>query len=122
MLQARDRTHGKHSHTAQPLRAHGVKPRLRGWSHALAAIGAVIVTIQLSLATSEDRLRWLSVVTFGLTMIELYLVSAIYHLGSWRGRSYTVLRTLDHANIFLVIAGTYTPICINVLHGELRLV
>ncbi|HEX6289173.1 MAG TPA: hemolysin III family protein [Herpetosiphonaceae bacterium] len=122
MLQARDRTPGTHPQAAQPLRAHGVKPRLRGWSHAFAAIGAVIVTIGLSVATRDDRLRWLSVLTFGVTMIELYMVSAIYHLGSWRGRSYTVLRTLDHANIFLVIAGTYTPICINVLHGELRLV
>ena len=53
-------------------------------------------------------------------MIRLYAGSAIYHIGSWQGRRRTVLRTLDHANIFIVIAGTYTPICVNVLSGWLR--
>jgi hemolysin III len=60
------------------------------------------------------------VLVFGITMIVLYMVSAIYHIGSWRGRRYTFLRTLDHANIFLVIAGTYTPIGVNVIDRELR--
>lgn len=104
------------------LPCHGKRPRTRGWSHAVAALGAVIVTLRLLAESRHDSAQWLSVLIFGLTMIDLYLVSAIYHIGSWRGRRYTFLRTLDHANIFLVIAGTYTPICINVLSGTMQVV
>jgi hemolysin III len=58
---------------------------------------------------------------FGVSLIVLYVVSALYHIGSWRGRAATVLLALDHANIFLLIAGTYTPICVNVLSGWTRI-
>lgn len=95
---------------------------MRGWSHAVAALGAVMVTLGLLAESRHNSAQWLSVLIFGLTMIDLYLISAIYHIGSWRGRRYTILRTLDHANIFLVIAGTYTPICINVLAGTMQVV
>ncbi|HEY0605922.1 MAG TPA: hemolysin III family protein [Herpetosiphonaceae bacterium] len=117
---------GDRSLSSQRLPAHipchGKRPRLRGWSHALAALGAIVVTLGLLSESRHDSVQWLSVLIFGLTMIDLYLISAIYHIGSWRGRRYTVLRTLDHANIFLVIAGTYTPICINVLAGTMQVV
>lgn len=98
-----------------------IKPLLRGWSHALAAVGAAIVTVLLLSATYHDPPRFGSLLIFGLTMIALYAMSAIYHIGSWQGRRYHVLRAVDHANIFLVIAGTYTPICVNVLTGNLRI-
>ena len=62
----------------------------------------------------------LSLLVFGLTMIELYTVSAVYHIGRWREPVRKRLRALDHANIFLLIAGTYTPLCFNVLSGWLR--
>ena len=57
---------------------------------------------------------------YGSSMIELYAVSAVYHLGSWHGRRRGIVRALDHANIFILIAGTYTPFCVNVLSGWLR--
>jgi hemolysin III len=57
---------------------------------------------------------------YGSSMIELYAVSAVYHLGSWHGRRRSIVRALDHANIFILIAGTYTPFCVNVLSGWLR--
>jgi hemolysin III len=120
MVQVGDRTLAPQHVPEQPLRAHGPRPRLRGWSHACAAFGAVIVTLGLLAEARDDRLRWISVLVFGITMIALYMVSAIYHIGSWRGRRYTFLRTLDHANIFLVIAGTYTPICVNVLDRQMH--
>jgi len=53
-------------------------------------------------------------------MIELYTVSALYHIGSWPERVRRKLRALDHANIFILIAGTYTPLCFNLLSGWLR--
>jgi len=98
-----------------------IKPRLRGWSHAVATLGAIGVTILLLRATADDLPRFGSCLVFGMSLIILYSISAIYHLGDWRGRVATALRTWDHANIFLLIAGTYTPITVNVLSGPLRL-
>lgn len=97
-----------------------VKPLLRGWFHAGAAVAALFVTAYFLWQAREDGLRLLSLLVFGLTLIALYAVSAVYHIGSWRGRWRTFLRALDHANIFLVIAGTYTPLCVNVLAGWVR--
>src|SRR5947209_1113134 len=74
----------------------------------------------LCLASYGNVPKLVSMLVFGLSMIELYTVSAIYHIGPWQGMTHRVLRAVDHSNIFLVIAGTYTPICINVLSGPLR--
>ncbi len=98
------------------------KPLLRGWFHAFAALLAVAATIVLLFNAKDDLTRFASLLVFGLSMIELYTVSAIYHVGWWKGRRRTVLRALDHANIFVLIAGTYTPIGVNVLSGWLRIV
>lgn len=96
------------------------KPVLRGWSHAIAAAAAVGATVVLATQTRDDLPRFLSVLVYGISLVLLFATSALYHLGSWSGRWRTILRTADHANIFLVIAGTYTPICVNVLSGWLR--
>src|SRR5205085_3952061 len=73
-----------------------IKPRLRGWSHALASVGAVAATIALLIATAYDPPRFLSLLVFGLSLIALYLVSAIYHLGTWQGRTEIILLAFDH--------------------------
>jgi hemolysin III len=78
------------------------------------------VTVALVLRSHDDLPRLLSMLVYGLSMIELYAVSAVYHLGAWQGRRRQIVRALDHANIFILIAGTYTPICVNVLSGWLR--
>jgi len=96
------------------------KPLLRGWFHAVAAVASLIFTIALVWASAYDPPRMLSMLIFGLSMIELYTVSAIYHIGRWQPRVHRVLRSLDHSNIFILIAGTYTPICFNVLYGWSR--
>lgn len=98
------------------------KPLLRGWFHAVAAAGAVVFCAALCWRSRADLPRLLSLLVFGLTMIELYTVSAVYHLGRWRAPVGGRLRALDHANIFLLIAGTYTPLCFNVLAGWARIV
>jgi len=59
---------------------------------------------------------------FGLSMVELYTVSALYHIGNWSGTTHRRLRAVDHANIFVLIAGTYTPLGFNVLDGWGRVV
>jgi hemolysin III len=97
-----------------------IKPRLRGWFHAAAALGAIVVTAGMLAPTAHDRPRFFSVLVFGVSLITLYGGSAFYHIGTWQGRVARVLLAVDHANIFLLIAGTYTPICVNVLSGWVR--
>jgi hemolysin III len=94
---------------------------LRGWSHALAAVGALALTIALCALSRSDPPRLLSMLIYGLSMIELYTVSALYHIGGWRSNTCRKLRALDHSNIFVLIAGTYTPLCFNVLNGWVRI-
>jgi hemolysin III len=98
----------------------GPKPLLRGWLHAVGAVAALITTVILLVETAGDPARFLSLLVFGLSMILLYVVSAIYHIGTWPERRRTILRTLDHANIFVFIAGAYTPICVILLDGAAR--
>ncbi len=97
-----------------------VKPLLRGWSHALAALASVILTLALCWLSRQDPPRLVSMLIFGLSMIELYTLSAIYHIITWSPARRRVLRAIDHANIFVLIAGTYTPLCFNILTGWVR--
>ena len=97
------------------------KPLMRGWSHALAAFASLILTIALCWQSRADLPRLISLFIFGLSMLELYTISAIYHIGRWHTRTDRVLRAIDHANIFVLIAGTYTPLCFNLLSGWLRI-
>lgn len=91
-----------------------VKPKLRGWLHAgtfpLSVVaGIVLVVLAPSIAGKVSSAIF--VVTAGL----LFGVSAVYHRGRWSPRVAAVLRRFDHANIFLIIAGTYTPFTILLL-------
>ena len=94
---------------------------MRGWSHALAAAAAIVLTVILCVLSRHDILRMISMLIFGLSMIELYTVSAVYHIVTWSPAKRRVLRAIDHANIFVLIAGTYTPLCFNILTGWLRI-
>lgn len=98
-----------------------VKPRLRGWLHLAAVpltVAAGVVLIALSPTAST---RWGSVV-YVASSVLLFSVSAVYHRGRWSPRVARLLRRLDHANIFLLIAGTYTPFTILLLRGTDRVV
>lgn len=97
-----------------------IKPLLRGWSHALAAVAALVVTVLLCWLSRNDIARLVSMLIFGLSMIELYTVSALYHILPWSVAKKRVMRAIDHANIFVLIAGTYTPLCFNILAGWIR--
>ena len=103
------------------ISAQKMKPLLRGWSHAIAAIISVVLTIILCWLSRMDLPRLISMLIFGLSMIELYTVSALYHIVHWTAPTRKVLRAVDHANIFVLIAGTYTPLCFNLLTGWVRL-
>ena len=96
--------------------SHPVKPKLRGWLH-LGMFPAVLISgLVLTALASSTRAR-IACGIFVLTACLLFGVSALYHRGDWSPRMDGVLRRLDHANIFLIIAGTYTPLTMLLLPG-----
>jgi hemolysin III len=86
-----------------------IKPRLRGWIHAVMAPLALAAGIVLVVVAPTSGGKLVSAV-YALTGLLLFTVSAIYHRGNWSPRTKLVLKRLDHTNIMLVIAGSYTPL------------
>ncbi|MHB8571349.1 MAG: PAQR family membrane homeostasis protein TrhA [Candidatus Dormibacteria bacterium] len=97
------------------------KPLLRGWSHAVAAAAALAGTVVLLALARDDRPKQASLLVYGFCMVLLLAVSATYHIGNWSPSVRARLRRFDHANIFLMIAGTYTAVCFNLLSGYWRI-
>jgi hemolysin III len=97
------------------------KPLLRGYLHLGAAILAVIGTVALLILATGDWPKQVTLVIYGLSSVWLFGMSALYHIGSWEPGRKALLRRLDHANIFILIAGTYTPIAFNVMTGWWRI-
>jgi hemolysin III len=91
-----------------------IKPRLRGWLHAGTFPLSVVAGIVL-VALSPDARARIATAVFAATAALLFGVSALYHRRDWGPRGFAVLQRLDHANIFLIIAGTYTPFCVLLL-------
>ena len=81
----------------------------------LAAIAAVPVLVVAAAGRGEPA-GIVGAAVFGVTLMTLYLLSTLYH-ATPRGRKKQLLRLLDHAAIFLLIAGTYTPFTLGVLRG-----
>lgn len=103
----------KVAETADQLAA-TIKPKLRGWIHAGVFPFVAAAVIVLVVLAPGAALTWASAV-FGLAAMMLFGTSAVYHRGTWSPRVAGVLRRLDHTNIFLVIAGTYTPLAVALL-------
>ena len=94
-----------------------VKPHLRGWMHAVTAPLALAGGIVL-VALSPTATTRIGSAVFATTAMILFTVSGIYHRGTWSPRIWAFLRRFDHANIFLLIAGTYTPFSLLLLEGR----
>jgi Predicted membrane protein, hemolysin III homolog len=100
--------------------ARPMKPKLRGWLHAgmfPASLAAGIVLI--CLADSPEARTACTI--YSVSAWLLFGVSALYHRFTWSPRSEAVLRRLDHANIFLIIAGSYTPFTLLLRGGRREL-
>jgi hemolysin III len=98
-----------------------VKPQLRGWMHTASApltLAAGVVLVVLS-PTASSRI---GSAVFATSALVLFTVSGIYHRGTWTPRTRRFLRRFDHANIFLLIAGSYTPFTLLLLRGTDRVV
>lgn len=96
------------------------KPRLRGMLH-LICTPVVLVAGLLLLVLADDVLIRVGSAIWTITAIMLFGHSAAYHRGSWSDRVEQVLRRIDHSNIAIFIAGTYTPLALAVLDGRSRL-
>lgn len=93
------------------------KPRLRGVLHLIAFPASLVAGLLLVAFGGTLAIRLACVVFVG-TAALLFGVSAIYHRGTWSPQRAIMLRRFDHANIFLIIAGTYTPIAVSLLEAR----
>lgn len=103
-------------------RPRGLREPFNGLSHLaggiLAAVGLVGLLAAAVVAGSAERVIAFGV--YGASLVGLYTASALYHLLPVSERATARLRKLDHAMIFILIAGTYTPVCLLALSGLWR--
>jgi hemolysin III len=97
-----------------------VKPLLRGWMH-LIWFEASLVLGTLVLARAHGDLRITALSIFLVSVTAMFGVSALYHRGNWSEAWRVRLQRLDHAMIFLLIAGTATPAFLLASHGAFRI-
>jgi len=91
-----------------------VRPRLRGWLHAGAVPVVLALGILLVALADPGRDRWACAV-YAVSAVVLFATSAVYHRGRWSPRVKDILKRVDHANIFVIIAGSYTPFAVMLL-------
>jgi hemolysin III len=98
-----------------------LKPKLRGVLHEYAFFVSVPCGAGLILAASGGRAR-LAASIYALAVSALLGTSALYHRVTWRPAARRWMRRLDHSMIFVLIAGTYTPVALLALKGTLATV
>jgi hemolysin III len=94
------------------------KPLLRGYFHEwmfFISIGACIPLISKS--TNPNEL--IATIVYSIGIFMMFGFSALYHRINWRPKVLKVMRRLDHSSIFIMIAGSFTPICLLVLPDKL---
>ncbi|MEU0786100.1 hemolysin III family protein [Streptomyces sp. NPDC006173] len=91
-----------------------IKPKLRGWLHAGMVPASLIAGIVL-ICLARTPQAAVACAVYAVTAWMLFATSAIYHRGTWGPLGEALLRRLDHANIFLIIAGTCTPLAVILL-------
>lgn len=96
------------------------KPRFRGRLHQAAFFVALPAGVVLVLLAHSATAR-VGGLVYAVTLAGLFGSSAAYHRGQWSERARRWMKRLDHASIYLLIAGTYTPFCLLVLHGRLSI-
>jgi hemolysin III len=92
------------------------RPLLRGWFH-LVAFFLSLPAGALLLGVSPTTTARLAAAVYAAAVATLFGVSASYHRGQWSATARLRMQRLDHATIFVMIAGSYTPFCLLVLDG-----
>ena len=93
------------------------KPLLRGWLHALFFAGSIPAGIVIVLRAEGDRSH-VATAVYALGCCALFGVSAAYHLFRWSPAARRRMQRADHATIFVMIAGSYTPLCLLAFRGS----
>jgi hemolysin III len=96
-----------------------LRPRLRGVSHQYAFVISVVLGIALVLLADGAERRAAAAV-FAAALATMFGISALYHRVTWQPQARRWMRRLDHAAIYLLIAGTYTPFALVALDGAWR--
>ena len=97
----------------------GAAPRARGWIHRISFLIACPAGIVLLVVAPTWGAR-LAVAVYSVTLVTVFWVSSTYHRGAWSAEEFARWQRRDHAAIFLLIAGTYTPYCVLALDGAWR--
>ena len=98
-----------------------VQDPISSYTHFLGACFGVIATvifIAAGIANQRSLKTILACCVFSASMIALYSASSYYHTLSWDHPHHTLFRKLDHSMIYVLIAGTYTPLCLTYLPGQ----
>ena len=96
-----------------------VRPRLRGQLHAVAAVlsvGALVWLVRVASSTQARFAAWI----YGVAAVLCYVSSSSYHVLARSERARAVMRRVDHSMIYVLIAGTFTPVCVLAMSGGWR--
>ncbi|MBC8547049.1 hemolysin III family protein [Clostridiaceae bacterium NSJ-31] len=85
------------------------------WGAIISVVGLAMLLTKTLRLPEFSLMKVLSSALFGLSLIALYTASSVYHFSNAGSKKVTVLRKLDHAMIYVLIAGTYTPVMLNLL-------
>jgi len=88
-----------------------VKPLLRGWLHAVCFLVSIPAGALVIASASTSRAR-VGAVIYAIGLTAVFGVSAAYHRGRWSDEARRRMKRLDHGTIFLMIAGSYSPLCL----------
>src|SRR4051812_40612423 len=95
------------------------KPRFRGRIHQFASFVSLPAAVVL-IVLAPGLKAHLAAAVYGATLVNMFSTSAIYHRRTWSEKARRRIQALDHSAIYLLIAGTYTPLAVLALHGWLR--
>lgn len=109
---------GKPAIDPDAVPAPSARPLLRGALHGVAFVAAIVIGVLLVGFTRESRV--LPAVVFAASAAVMLGTSTLYHRVTWSRRARLWMRRADHAGVFLLIAGTYTPVALVSLSGAWR--
>jgi hemolysin III len=99
---------------------HTMRDPVSGLTHLAAAVVSAVGTAALLIVGRGDLLREAALAIYGAGLMLLFSASAAYHLFSGRPETLLVLRKFDHSSIYVLIAASYTPLCVIAFHGFWR--
>jgi hemolysin III len=91
-----------------------------GLMHLFAGVMAIGGLVALLIVGRDDAVKQLSLLVYGVSLVMMLSASSAYHLIAAGPRWLQILRKIDHSAIYTLIAGTYTPLCVNLFTGFWR--